>query len=96
MMNNYIYDKQLNSDITDIKKAISILADVCNHRNSDFVGREIAVALSEQHRTLQASLVRSVADTMSLYQHSNHDLRNKGAIEWAAQVAKIETHIPFI
>ena len=49
------------------------------------------------HPTLQANLIRMLKGFLKFYGELEYfDLRNKGAVEYAKEVSKVEGYIPFI
>ena len=63
------------------------------------VAAHMADAFSRQHRTLQQSVMRVLAEFISKVGETPMeftDLRNEGAISWARDVKNIQQSMPFI
>jgi hypothetical protein len=57
----------------------------------------IAKALIREHRTLQQSIIRLLAGSITKYAElSSHDPRNESAVEWAKKVSEIDNYFPHI
>ena len=52
--------------------------------------------LKIDHRTNQASVIRTMQAILVGYVDARSDLRNEGAVEFAKEVKKLDMHIPFI
>lgn len=60
--------------------------------------KELCKELRSEHRTHQASVIRSLQFILSDYGMNsiNPDLRNKDAVDFALEVAGIDKHISYI
>ena len=72
--------------ITDV---VEQLSDAVNGGDRAYMAKVMAVVMSRQHRTLQASIVRLFVDFCRIYRDFGFDLRNRGAVELADTVARL-------
>jgi hypothetical protein len=59
--------------------------------------QEVVLQLRSEHRTNQASVIRTMKDIITEFAKSNPgtDPRNQDAVEWANEVSKIEKFISY-
>ena len=67
-----------------------------NGMSGDELVQEFLGEMRTEHRTNQASVIRTMQAILVGYSESNSDMRNEAAVEFAQEVKKIETRIPFI
>lgn len=80
-----------------MKQAVEIIMDKMNTMsNQDKAAQEFYEAFISNHRTLQANAIRMLQTFLQKYSTAPHDPRNEAAVEWANNVSKDTTHIPFI
>ena len=78
-----------------------IVSDIFQAVNYSSNARRLAKIFSKhietEHRTLVQSFFRMISDIIDSYaKHEYFDDRNKGSLEWAKMVAKIESFMPLI
>lgn len=92
-----IYDKikQDNRDQQLIKESIETLINICNRNHGLNIGATIAESIQNNHRTLQASLIRELLTALQEYGKTPYyDLRNQAAVEYCASLP--DHAIPYI
>jgi delta 1-pyrroline-5-carboxylate dehydrogenase len=70
-----------------IAAIVEQLADAVNGGDREYMATVMAITMSREHRTLQASIVRLFVDFCRIYRDFGFDLRNRGAVELADKVA---------
>jgi hypothetical protein len=73
---------------------IRTLSDKVNGQGS--LAEEMIEAMSTEHRTLQASIIRDFFKFLTLYADSSSDGRNEYAVEICQMVKDMKIYIPYI
>ena len=82
-----------------VRKVIDDLSSLCNCLSFDSImsGKEMANEMTRQHPTLQQGVVRVLVHMIDNYANNTMvDDRNRGAVDWAKEVRKIDSYLPFI
>lgn len=89
--------KAKKAKVKEVEDLMRQLVDATNTMGmEEEVAQGIFNALSQSHRTLQNSFMRSFQKAMGPYSGIRADARNEGAVALAGKISELEANIPFI